>query len=256
MRPRVFPAEDGGRTVADSAGDGYRFNEAAGIPRGRRLSETVNRDGTVRFNEAAGIPRGRRQTDMPLEKEQHSFNEAAGIPRGRRVSIPKTPLPACCFNEAAGIPRGRRRARTRSCSRRFTSFNEAAGIPRGRPDDIVVDDLQRAPGFNEAAGIPRGRRGLGPGPARDALRASMRPRVFPAEDMMPGSFPRWSRSASMRPRVFPAEDHPGRAEPCDLADRFNEAAGIPRGRHTKIDGSGLIRHLASMRPRVFPAEDV
>ena len=57
----------------------------------------------------------------------------------------------------------------------------------------------------------------------------MRPRVFPAED------PRHIRTipqepnASMRPRVFPAEDSP---PPGDARSppRFNEAAGIPRGR--------------------------
>ena len=36
--------------------------------------------------------------------------------------------------------------------------------------------------------------------------------------------------ASMRPRVFPAEDfHPAENSARDLS-RFNEAAGIPRGR--------------------------
>ena len=59
----------------------------------------------------------------------------------------------------------------------------------------------------------------------------------------------------MRPRVFPAEDVmmsvPSRLR---IARCFNEAAGIPRGRHAY-----WIRRLgkprASMRPRVFPAED-
>ena len=58
----------------------------------------------------------------------------------------------------------------------------------------------------------------------------------------------------MRPRVFPAEDL------CPLCDeelpgnRFNEAAGIPRGRRR---GTGEVHRTAgaSMRPRVFPAED-
>ena len=36
--------------------------------------------------------------------------------------------------------------------------------------------------------------------------ASMRPRVFPAEDPGAVSSPCGCRSASMRPRVFPAED--------------------------------------------------
>ena len=62
----------------------------------------------------------------------------------------------------------------------------------------------------------------------------------------------------MRPRVFPAEDL--RRESLSDADacRFNEAAGIPRGRQSRI-GSDFLAHdnrIASMRPRVFPAEDV
>ena len=36
--------------------------------------------------------------------------------------------------------------------------------------------------------------------------ASMRPRVFPAEDCRSGSGRQCGRLASMRPRVFPAED--------------------------------------------------
>ena len=58
----------------------------------------------------------------------------------------------------------------------------------------------------------------------------------------------------MRPRVFPAEDH----QPVSLrqrdARRFNEAAGIPRGRHGPLRAC-LPKLMASMRPRVFPAED-
>ena len=60
-------------------------------------------------------------------------------------------------------------------------FNEAAGIPRGRPNGWGC--CSKAPeSFNEAAGIPRGRpRSLG-GLGSDRRPASMRPRVFPAED--------------------------------------------------------------------------
>ena len=36
MRPRVFPAEDFGYGYGDGNGNGC-FNEAAGIPRGRRV---------------------------------------------------------------------------------------------------------------------------------------------------------------------------------------------------------------------------
>ena len=61
--------------------------------------------------------------------------------------------------------------------------------------------------FNEAAGIPRGRR-----PWNGA-----RSKPVPA---------------SMRPRVFPAEDGAPARELGPHAKSFNEAAGIPRGRLT------------------------
>ena len=106
MRPRVFPAEDPRFDLEDPAGQG-------------------------RFNEAAGIPRGRRYTACRPRHTRACFNEAAGIPRGRR------------YRGAQGFdPRG--------------GFNEAAGIPRGRPGRYVEEE--------------------------EAMPASMRPRVFPAED--------------------------------------------------------------------------
>ena len=100
-----------------------------------------------------------------------------------------------------------------------------------------ASDRLRWPSFNEAAGIPRGRR----------LRTRWSTRVVkPA-------------GASMRPRVFPAEDADSRytITPCLVRTSFNEAAGIPRGRRrrwaTRLQPPG--RREASMRPRVFPAED-
>ena len=42
-------------------------------------------------------------------------------------------------------------------------------------------------GFNEAAGIPRGRRVFALAWVRDVDAASMRPRVFPAEDGLTGA---------------------------------------------------------------------
>ena len=84
----------------------------------------------------------------------------------------------------------------------------------------------------------------------------MRPRVFPAEDARNVKFLERAHAASMRPRVFPAEDLPragagGQRPP----PRFNEAAGIPRGRRVLLKTfSG--HQPASMRPRVFPAEDI
>ena len=58
MRPRVFPAEDASSTLARML-PGSRFNEAAGIPRGRRREEPPTAHPRAGFNEAAGIPRGR-----------------------------------------------------------------------------------------------------------------------------------------------------------------------------------------------------
>ena len=58
MRPRVFPAEDAlFLPIADRSLP--RFNEAAGIPRGRRVSNEARLARMLGFNEAAGIPRGR-----------------------------------------------------------------------------------------------------------------------------------------------------------------------------------------------------
>ena len=59
MRPRVFPAEDSpGPPRLPSPSE--CFNEAAGIPRGRRWKSVSSRTIPSCFNEAAGIPRGRR----------------------------------------------------------------------------------------------------------------------------------------------------------------------------------------------------
>ena len=69
--------------------------------------------------------------------------------------------------------------------------------------------------------------------------ASMRPRVFPAEDeTRPGSR-RERRQASMRPRVFPAED--SRVSDTSLVEcsRFNEAAGIPPRKTTSCGRASI-----------------
>ena len=206
----------------------------------------------------------------------HCFNEAAGIPRGRR----EAPRVARRVRRASMRPRvfpaedsrtGWSAASPRPC------FNEAAGIPRGRLPDSAPNQVLR-PGFNEAAGIPRGRLAEGRRDGHLGCAASMRPRVFPAEDsraaagscrarsasMRPRVFPaedaghrsqaRYRDGASMRPRVFPAEDLGAAQLAADFPTRFNEAAGIPRGRQPGADASGAGAG-ASMRPRVFPAED-
>ena len=205
MRPRVFPAEDPvtrPRPHRPSAS----FNEAAGIPRGRRGPNRWLQNTASRFNEAAGIPRGRppdsegdshqrgasmRPRVFPAEDvlgyramsaKWRSFNEAAGIPRGRHRHHSTSHSGASGFNEAAGIPRGRRITTRFSCSS-MSRFNEAAGIPRGR-HRCHRSGHGSLDGFNEAAGIPRGRRRPAVAVARGPD-ASMRPRVFPAEDGSP-----------------------------------------------------------------------
>ena len=155
MRPRVFPAEDG-RTVRATSVAAVGFNEAAGIPRGRPGSSAASRRCPRCFNEAAGIPRGRPPQNSITSASATSFNEAAGIPRGRRAA------------SQGSFPSG-------------LGFNEAAGIPRGRPCRCS-GRASRSARFNEAAGIPRGRQQLGFDPVSVPPVASMRPRVFPAED--------------------------------------------------------------------------
>ena len=63
MRPRVFPAEDR-PTPARLRSTFHRFNEAAGIPRGRRVAATGVLVPPAGFNEAAGIPRGRHTLNI------------------------------------------------------------------------------------------------------------------------------------------------------------------------------------------------
>ena len=101
--------------------------------------------------------------------------------------------------------------RTRWDTTSAGGFNEAAGIPRGRRGGASNKRSPGRPSFNEAAGIPRGRPEP-EGPAEpEAPPASMRPRVFPAEDeRLPLSLDHYF-TASMRPRVFPAEDAHGAA---------------------------------------------
>ena len=61
--------------------------------------------------------------------------------------------------------------------------------------------------------------------------ASMRPRVFPAEDGEADGPRHDPVGASMRPRVFPAEDATFDVPTGSMLPAgFNEAAGIPRGR--------------------------
>ena len=87
MRPRVFPAEDSGEAVSTVA-------EKAASMRPRVFPaedcSAWRGSGPVRsgFNEAAGIPRGRRtRTRSCWPSISSCFNEAAGIPRGRPATF-------------------------------------------------------------------------------------------------------------------------------------------------------------------------
>ena len=108
------------------------------------------------------------------------------------------------------------------------SFNEAAGIPRGRPR-TPVSRASAGTSFNEAAGIPRGRQ-RAEHHATLRAHASMRPRVFPAEDRHNGAMQIGERPASMRPRVFPAEDGPlaTRCDPRRFTTGSREVARIAK----------------------------
>ena len=59
----------------------------------------------------------------------------------------------------------------------------------------------------------------------------------------------------MRPRVFPAENAFNTNPAARMRSRFNEAAGIPRGKPAHRTRTAAIA-TASMRPRVFPAENI
>ena len=84
----------------------------------------------------------------------------------------------------------------------------------------------------------------------------MRPRVFPADDRDGRHAIAVLHVTSMRPRVFPADDPRGLASAACPASDFNEAAGIPRGRHRRPRPAAAPARHTSMRPRVFPADDV
>ena len=187
MRPRVFPAEDCAAAAARP-----REQAVSMRPRVFPAEDTSPRPTTGQsrssFNEAAGIPRGRRV----LSVDDGGYSPASMRPRV---------FPA---EDGGGV---------RSRGHAVLRFNEAAGIPRGRRSTAPA--ASRGPRrFNEAAGIPRGRLPGRQPAAAEVLDASMRPRVFPAEDTA-----RCGRT-----------DWEGR--------RFNEAAGIPRGRHRRVDHAG------------------
>ena len=156
------------------------------------------------------------------------------------------------FNEAAGIPRGTRERR-RESGARPSRFNEAAGIPRGTLGDLRgVERIDRAsmrprvfPAEHDGAHGGRGR----------GRRASMRPRVFPAEHLMcsawrPSGTTGFNEAAGIPRGTLGATG----AAITSTATGFNEAAGIPRGTRSASRTLTFRSAWASMRPRVFPAE--
>ena len=235
MRPRVFPAEDDRGATRAARPARRSFNEAAGIPRGRLTGCGAPSHAPTCFNEAAGIPRGRPATSKLETLYNRRFNEAAGIPRGRRRPRCRCPRMGYASMRPRVFPAEDRTARA-TANRTPPSFNEAAGIPRGRLDKRDRGLREIIGSFNEAAGIPRGRR-------------SATTRRVPAESL-----------ASMRPRVFPAEDDAGAGTRASADQCFNEAAGIPRGRRSRRtpsrgrsrrfnEAAGIPRGRRRRRPR-------
>ena len=210
MRPRVFPAEDktrSGRTWSAA------WRMASMRPRVFPAEDVV--------------------AAILIDPQALASMRPRVFPAEDRVCQPAGGILGWCFNEAAGIPRGRLRPHAEG-ARGGRRFNEAAGIPRGRHPGAVVPGRRRRR-FNEAAGIPRGRRAAVSSVTAAFDTASMRPRVFPAEDSKFVGQSEQQIRASMRPRVFPAEDRACTRPPSIGPWSFNEAAGIPRGRPSEAD---------------------
>ena len=60
-----------------------RFNEAAGIPRGRPDPANASINNATSFNEAAGIPRGRPVESAADERDRQASMRPRVFPRGR-----------------------------------------------------------------------------------------------------------------------------------------------------------------------------
>ena len=88
MRPRVFPAEDRGDGRSRSPLPPGRFNEAAGIPRGRLYAAVALRHQYTRFNEAAGIPRGRHADVREGVEEDSASMRPRVFPAEDRTGVP------------------------------------------------------------------------------------------------------------------------------------------------------------------------
>ena len=181
MRPRVFPAEDPHQHSA-SPGEQAGFNEAAGIPRGRRNSMLMK----INMLQASMRPRV-----FPAEDSIPSIS----CPLVDAASMRPRVFPAEDCDRVGGVVRlesASMRPRVFPAEDRHPAERdagdgdlEASMRPRVFPAEdftSAVDGLNSAIGFNEAAGIPRGRRATSAIFNAQAGQASMRPRVFPAED--------------------------------------------------------------------------
>ena len=156
MRPRVFPAEDALSPHPLSFAC-RRFNEAAGIPRGRPCRRASSPPCVVL---ASMRPRVFPAEDPHGAAHDEPASDASMRPRVFPAEDWRAPAVSrrspCGFNEAAGIPRGRRRAVAAANGARDASMR-----PRVFPAEDYRHRLEGPAGvrFNEAAGIPRGRRG-------------------------------------------------------------------------------------------------
>ena len=109
MRPRVFPAEDIRKLARLFNQEVGCFNEAAGIPRGRRGARRTSRG---RRAWASMRPRVFPAEDaLRLRLPRLRLRDASMRPRVFPAEdLHRTPSSASTrngFNEAAGIPRGR-----------------------------------------------------------------------------------------------------------------------------------------------------
>ena len=180
MRPRVFPAEDTRKDVCNRRSHPC-FNEAAGIPRGRRCRDARVSDGdrasmrprVFPAEDAASraYPMARPAASMRprVFPAEDAIREPPQRPPQTASMRPRV-FPAEDVGRPGRVERGRHPASMRprvfpaedavaTSSRHADApgFNEAAGIPRGRLGPRLIG-CTGTPSFNEAAGIPRGRR--------------------------------------------------------------------------------------------------
>ena len=227
MRPRVFPAEDSAGRVAADGSRGASMRPRV-FPAEDRATGHATASTCGRFNEAAGIPRGRLGDVNRITGDIRASMRPRVFPAEDGRALPVVPRAVPASMRPRVFP-AEDRARTASPGPRSSNASMRPRVFPAEDEALYGDFSPPHVRFNEAAGIPRGR--LRHGGARDGAQyASMRPRVFPAEDTLANDATKAVSIASMRPRVFPAEDTRPRPRPRRPPPRFNEAAGIPRGR--------------------------